>query len=251
MSDATIPQAEQANQLPPCDPEVFSNGVSIGLFEMPKEKAESLCEALRQATGYKIDWHYLAGRAHIKALPAEQEDSEISRAKAACIESMCRAYQAEARYERANKEKGILTAALLKTGCLVIPHGSFFLEDVPKIIARELQDAEAENERLRASKAEAITTAEAATDDAERLRANLEPAYFIRVREKTLVCRNCGNAHFHPSRRKSGDHVCNSCGTLLFKEEIDLMVHADEEPCVSTPCPICGKHGHIGDCEGD
>lgn len=29
------------------------------------------------------------------------------------------------------------------------------------------------------------------------------------------------------------------------------MVHADEATCVSIPCPICGQHGHIGDCEGD
>lgn len=101
MSDNTSAQAEQVNQLPPCDPEVFSNGVSLGLFEMPKEKAESLCEALRLATGYKIDWHYFAGRAHIKALPAEQEDSELSRVKAASIESIFRAYQAEARAEKA------------------------------------------------------------------------------------------------------------------------------------------------------
>lgn len=110
---------------------------------------------------------------------------------------------------------------------------------------------EKESARLLSARAEAIATAEAATDDAERLRANLEPAYFISVRGKTLVCRRCGNAHFHPSRRKNSDHVCNSCGALLFKEEIDLMVHADEATCVSTPCPICGQHGHIGDCEGD
>ena len=92
MSDTTNTYAGQANQLPPCDPEVFSSGVSLGLFEMPKEKAESLCEALRLATGYKIDWHYLAGRVHIKALISEQEDSELSSVKAVSIEAMCRAW---------------------------------------------------------------------------------------------------------------------------------------------------------------
>lgn len=109
MSDNTSTQTEQANQLPPCDPEVFSNGVSLGLFEMPKDKAESLCEALRLATGYKIDWHYFAGRVHIKALPAKQEDSELSRVKAASIEAMCRAYQAETRAEKAESKNVRLT----------------------------------------------------------------------------------------------------------------------------------------------
>lgn len=57
-------------QLPDCNQEVFNNGVSVGLFDIPKETAEAICLGISAATGARVDWHYIAGRVHIKALPA-------------------------------------------------------------------------------------------------------------------------------------------------------------------------------------
>lgn len=55
---------------PPCDSELFENGVSVGLFDIPKWTAEALCKGIAAATGARVDWHYIAGRVHVKALPA-------------------------------------------------------------------------------------------------------------------------------------------------------------------------------------
>ena len=55
---------------PPCDQELFDQGVSVGLFDMPKWTAEALCKGIAAATGARVDWHYIAGRVHVKALPA-------------------------------------------------------------------------------------------------------------------------------------------------------------------------------------
>lgn len=61
-------------QLPPCDPEVFEKGESIGLFPgIKKEDIERLCKSLSAVTGWRIDWSYFAGRPHVRALaPADQ-----------------------------------------------------------------------------------------------------------------------------------------------------------------------------------
>lgn len=50
--------------------DVFKNGESLGLFDMTKEQAEAHCKAETERTGRKHDWHYFAGRVHIKYLPA-------------------------------------------------------------------------------------------------------------------------------------------------------------------------------------
>jgi len=52
----------------PCDEDVFKNGQSVCLVDIPKETAENICQSLSAATGVKIDWHYIGGRVHIKAL---------------------------------------------------------------------------------------------------------------------------------------------------------------------------------------
>ena len=52
------------------DKEVYESGESLGLFDMPKEKADAYCKAETERTGRKHDWHYFAGRVHIKCLPA-------------------------------------------------------------------------------------------------------------------------------------------------------------------------------------
>ncbi|MGI4260869.1 hypothetical protein ACR2VJ_27685 [Klebsiella pneumoniae] len=53
-----------------CDDDVFNNGVSLGLYDMPREQAEALCITETERTGRKHDWHYIAGRVHIKAMPS-------------------------------------------------------------------------------------------------------------------------------------------------------------------------------------
>ena len=55
---------------PPCDQELFDQGVSVGLFDIPKWTAEALCRGIAAATEARVDWHYIGGRVHIKALPA-------------------------------------------------------------------------------------------------------------------------------------------------------------------------------------
>ena len=61
---------EDARHAPPCDSELFESGVSVGLFDIPKWTAEALCKGIAAATGARVDWHYIAGRVHVKALPA-------------------------------------------------------------------------------------------------------------------------------------------------------------------------------------
>ncbi len=50
-----------------CDADVFTYGVSVGLFDITKEEAEAYCKRASSVTGRKHDWHYIAGRVHIKA----------------------------------------------------------------------------------------------------------------------------------------------------------------------------------------
>ncbi|OAH27084.1 hypothetical protein [Serratia marcescens] len=51
-----------------CDHGVYANGTSACLVDIPKETAEVICRGISQATGCKVDWHYIGGRVHIKAL---------------------------------------------------------------------------------------------------------------------------------------------------------------------------------------
>ncbi|BBT38808.1 hypothetical protein [Pseudomonas putida] len=68
-----------SDMLPPCADDVFKNGVSACLVgDVPKHAAETICQSLSAITGWKIDWHYIGGRTHIKALaPAEQHQGEL------------------------------------------------------------------------------------------------------------------------------------------------------------------------------
>lgn len=74
-------QPEQAVPVAPFNPDrceqgVFDNGLSVGLFDIPKPTANALCQALTQATGRAHDWHYIAGRVHLKVAhpPAQAQD---------------------------------------------------------------------------------------------------------------------------------------------------------------------------------
>lgn len=59
-----------------CDEDVFKNGVSLGFFDMTKEQAEQYCKSETLRTGRKHDWHYVAGRVHIKAMSEELDASK-------------------------------------------------------------------------------------------------------------------------------------------------------------------------------
>lgn len=73
----TAPAAQEAEPAagenpPDCNPELYAHGVSVGLFDIPKWAAERLCNGISAATGARVDWHYVGGRVHVKALPAPQ-----------------------------------------------------------------------------------------------------------------------------------------------------------------------------------
>lgn len=53
-----------------CDPEVFQNGITFGYYDnMTKAEADEFCKNESERTGNKYDWHYVAGRVHIKYIP--------------------------------------------------------------------------------------------------------------------------------------------------------------------------------------
>lgn len=58
-----------------CDQDVYKLGRSIGLFDIPKKTANAICSGVSAVTGARVDWHYVAGRVHMKALaaPAQAE----------------------------------------------------------------------------------------------------------------------------------------------------------------------------------
>jgi hypothetical protein len=81
ISTPTPPSAEQSkiNSIE-CQEDIYKNGVSVGLFDMGKEYADELCSRLTELTEYRYDWHYTAGRVHVKLISkasVEQPDSEL------------------------------------------------------------------------------------------------------------------------------------------------------------------------------
>ena len=60
-----------------CDGEVFSNGQSVCIVDIPKETAETICRNLSAVTGCKVDWHYIGGRVHIKAVAAPVVERQV------------------------------------------------------------------------------------------------------------------------------------------------------------------------------
>ena len=71
---------------PPCDQELFDQGVSVGLFDIPKWTAEALCRGIAAATEARVDWHYIGGRVHIKALPAARAPADSVQEDAARLD---------------------------------------------------------------------------------------------------------------------------------------------------------------------
>lgn len=60
-----------------CDQEVFDKGISLGLFDMSRAEAEAYVKKLTDETGNKHDWHFAAGRVHIKYLPAKPKGQSV------------------------------------------------------------------------------------------------------------------------------------------------------------------------------
>lgn len=77
---AAAPSAPQqsAEPLPPCDAEVFERGESVCMLAVPKEHAEAACKIASALTGDRYDWHYIAGRVHVKRLAAPQPPAQPS-----------------------------------------------------------------------------------------------------------------------------------------------------------------------------
>ncbi|WP_319733765.1 hypothetical protein [Cronobacter malonaticus] len=75
-----------------CDPDVFERGTSACLVDLPKDAAEIICRGISAATGCKIDWHFVGGRVHIKALctappaPPAPVVTDAATAIRACLE---------------------------------------------------------------------------------------------------------------------------------------------------------------------
>lgn len=55
-----------------CNEEVYTKGKSLGLFDMSKQQAEQYCITATERTGLLHDWHFIAGRVHIKVLIEEK-----------------------------------------------------------------------------------------------------------------------------------------------------------------------------------
>ena len=47
-----------------CDPDIYKYGVSQGMFDMQKQRANEYCKELTEQSGRKHDWHYLIWMEH-------------------------------------------------------------------------------------------------------------------------------------------------------------------------------------------
>ncbi|WP_228758559.1 hypothetical protein [Pseudomonas pisciculturae] len=68
-SSAVLPPGEQGA----CDQDVYSKGKSVCVVDIPKETAEVICRNFSAVTGWKVDWHYIGGRVHMKAMSTNSE----------------------------------------------------------------------------------------------------------------------------------------------------------------------------------
>lgn len=64
-----IPEEAEADDISVCDPEVYKNGVAIAIIaDRDHSEIEALVQKLTKQIGIKMDWHYVAGRAVVKAI---------------------------------------------------------------------------------------------------------------------------------------------------------------------------------------
>lgn len=64
-----------------CDGDVFERGESVCLLAVKKDLAEAAVRLASALTGDKYDWHYIAGRVHVKRLaaPVSKPSREVAR----------------------------------------------------------------------------------------------------------------------------------------------------------------------------
>ena len=78
IAEAEQEQGEPEMNSNTCAGDVFEHGTSMGLFVMSKDEAEQYCKDETKRTGYKHDWHYVAGRVHVKALIPTQQRKPLT-----------------------------------------------------------------------------------------------------------------------------------------------------------------------------
>ena len=71
MTDKT---ASGAPMPPPCDPKILKNGVVVAVLDAPSEHAEEWVKTVAARSGVPVDWHYIGGRAVVKALAKNERD---------------------------------------------------------------------------------------------------------------------------------------------------------------------------------
>ncbi|QOC57954.1 hypothetical protein phiK7B1_099 [Pseudomonas phage phiK7B1] len=53
-----------------CNEDIYKHGESVGLMDVSKTEAEAHCQrATAESKTHDYDWHYVAGRVHVKRLP--------------------------------------------------------------------------------------------------------------------------------------------------------------------------------------
>ena len=116
-SAATVAEPVEAIDPGECAKDVFERGQSLGYFDIPKDAANIGCALASSLTGDRFDWHYFAGRVHVKVLKAAQQQAEPG-ADPTCIVSRLRVHADDRRnsaFSRcAMREAADVLAGLLK-----------------------------------------------------------------------------------------------------------------------------------------
>jgi hypothetical protein len=56
-----------------CNTRIFEEGIVVGIFDIPKELANTLCRELTSSGYAEVDWHYVGGRVVMKALISDAD----------------------------------------------------------------------------------------------------------------------------------------------------------------------------------
>ena len=135
---------EDACHAPPCDSELFESGVSVGLFDMPKWTAEALCKGIAAATGARVDWHYIGGRVHVKALPAPTSAEGAAYAELPDLsDAVNLARNALTQYDCAITKKGVRVlaeAVLSMDSALTTPQPTHAQAGAEPLTDKQIQD---------------------------------------------------------------------------------------------------------------
>jgi hypothetical protein len=83
---STNPKAPHAPQPPPTDPDVFQHGVPIWLVTGPRSQTtEDWVQGLARATGLRMDWRQIGGRAVVLVFG---DRAACERGRQACADAM-------------------------------------------------------------------------------------------------------------------------------------------------------------------